>query len=115
MIKIKNLISKKLLKEGIIDGLKASFIIDSGINKNTVNGYKKSMSLPRYSVWGFKENNNKLPKLMENGYNISDLLKKYNLTENDVFQVEDDIESTIKKIVENKFSGSSKKNIKIIK
>ncbi len=109
MIKIKKLIKKSMLIEGIIDGITASFIIDSGLNESSVKGRKASLALPRYSVWGFHSEGNGVPKLMENGYDINKLMEKYNISEEDVYLMEGNIRETIKKVGKNKWAVYSKK------
>lgn len=98
MIKFKNLINRKLLKEGVLDGISASFIVDSGLNESSVQGYKKSLALPRYSLWGFHSQGNGTPKLMENGYDVNTLMEKYGIDKEDVYPIEGSMQETIKKI-----------------
>lgn len=100
---------KKLLKEGILDGITPSFIIDSGINESTVQGYKKSLSLPRYSLWGFNSQGNGTPKLMENGYDINTLMEKHGIEEEDVYPIETTMQETIKKVGKAKWAVYPKK------
>ena len=103
MIKFKNLINRTLLAEGILDGITSSFVVDSGLNESSVKGRKASLSLPRYSVWGFHKDGNGTPKLMENGYSIEPLLEKHNLTEDDVYTIENSMQETIKKVGKDKW------------
>ena len=95
---------KKLLKEGILDGISASFIVDSGLNESSVQGYKKSLALPRYSVWGFNSQGNGTPKLMENGYDINTLMEKHNIDEEDVYTIDNTMQETIKKVGQEKWA-----------
>lgn len=97
---------KPLLKEGILDGLTANFIIDSGVSESSVKSGTKFLSLPRYSVWGVRSSGNGTPKLMENGNNLSTLLDKHKLTEESVYSIEGTIQETIKKIREGKIKKS---------
>ena len=100
---------KKLLKEGVLDGITPSFIVDSGLNESTVQGYKKSLPLPRYSVWGFHSQGNGTPKLMENGYDINTLMEKHNIAEEDVYPIENSMQETINKVGKNKWAVYAKK------
>lgn len=95
---------KKLLKEGILDGITASFAIDAGITTSTVKSGRKSLTLPRYSVWGFKSNST-IPKLMENTTLVETIFEKYDFTEDDIFPIDGTIKETLKKITESKFPG----------
>jgi hypothetical protein len=109
MIKFKNLINRTLLVEGILDGISPSFIIDSGINESVVKSRKASLSLPRYSLWGFHKDGNGTPKLMENGYNVEVLMKKHGLEKEDVYPIEGSMQETIKKVGKDKFAVYPKK------
>lgn len=100
---------KELLKEGIIDGLGASFIIDSGLNESSVKGRKASLALPRYSVWGFNSQGDGTPKLMENGYDVNKLMEKHNIEEQDVYPIETTMQETIKKVGKAKWAVYPKK------
>ena len=100
---------KKLLQEGVLDGLKPSFIIDSGLNESAVKGRKASLSLPRFSVWGFHSNGSETPKLMENGYSAETLIDKHGLTEDDVYPIEGSMSETIKKVGAKKWAVYPKK------
>lgn len=114
MIKIKNLIKKNVLNEGILDGITASFIIDSGISESSVSSGRKFMMLPRYSLWGFKQGVNR-PNLMENANDLEILFGKYDFTEDDVYQIEGTMKETLKRICESKFKdGGTKLNINTI-
>lgn len=103
---------RKLLKEGILDGINASFIVDSGITESTVKHAKKSLTLPRYSVWGYKTEGNGKPKLMENGNDLSSLLEKHNIEECNVYPIENTMQETLKKISENKIAPRIEKSNK---
>ena len=105
MLKLKKL----LLKEGILDGLKPAFIIDSGLNESAVKGRKASLSLPRFSVWGFHNNGSETPKLMENGYSAEALIDKHGLTKEDVYPIEGSMSETIKKVGKSKWGVYAKK------
>ena len=100
---------KKLLKEGILDGIGPSFIIDSGMTEATVKSGRKSLALPRYSVWGFNSSGNGTPKLMENGNDLPMLIDKHGLTEEDVYPLEGTIQETIKKVGTDKWAVYPKK------
>lgn len=99
---------KELLTEGILDGIKPSFIIDSGINEESVSSGKKSMSIPRYSVWGFKSTGNGTPKVMENSNDINKLIEKYNISEDDIYPIEGTMQETIRKVGKDKWAVYSK-------
>jgi len=95
---------RRLLKEGILDGITASFIIDSGITESVVKHGKKSLALPRYSVWGYRIEGVGSPKLMENGNDLPMLLSKNNISEDDVYPIEkNNVKETIKKICNERF------------
>lgn len=100
---------KKLLKEGILDGISASFIVDSGLNESSVKGRKASLALPRYSVWGFHSQGDGTPKLMENGYDVNTLMEKHNISEEDVYPIENTMQETIKKVGKSKWAVYPKK------
>jgi len=106
---MKKLIKKNILNEGILDGLTASFIVDSGLNESSVKGRKTFLALPRYSVWGFKANGNGIPKLMENGYDVNKLMEKHNISEEDVYPIEGSMQETIRKVGKNKWAVYPKK------
>ena len=103
---------KKLLIEGIFDGIDASFIIDSGLTESSVQHGRKSMSLPRYSVWGFKSTGNGMPKLMENSNDLPKLLDKHGISEEDVYPIENGMTETVGKVGRNKWAVFSKKGRK---
>jgi len=105
MLKLK----KILLKEGIIDGLTASFIVDSGLNESSVKGRKASLPLPRYSVWGFHKDGNGTPKLMENGYDVKKLMEKHDIDKEDIYPIENSMQETIRKIGSEKWAVYPKK------
>ena len=96
---------KKLLKEGILDGITASFAVDAGVSKHSVQSGRKSLALPRYSVWGFRSNGDKTPKLMENTTLVKTIFEKYDFTEDDIYPIKGTIKETLKKICESKFPG----------
>lgn len=100
---------KYLLSEGILDGLNASFIIDSGITESTVSGRKGSLPLPRYSVWGFQSQGNGTPKLMENGNDLNRLMEKHDIDTDDVYDMDNTIQETIKKVGKDKWAVYPKK------
>lgn len=104
MIKI-----KQLLNEGILDGVSASFIVDSGMNESSVKSGKKSMMLPRYSVWGFTSTGNGTPKIMENGNDLPTLLDKHGINEEDVYPIEGTMQETIRKVGTDKWAVFPKK------
>lgn len=97
-----------LLKEGILDGITASFAIDAGINNSSVKSGRKSLALPRYSIWGFKSNST-TPKLMENTTLVETIYEKYGFTEDNIYPIEGTIKETLKKIIESINSGVAKK------
>ena len=99
---------KKLLKEGILDGITASFAIDAGISEHTVRSGRKFLKLPRYSVWGFKSNGDKTPKLMENTTLLKTIFEKYDFTEADIYPIDGTIKETLRRITETKFEDGVK-------
>ena len=100
---------KKLLKEGMLDGVTASFAIDAGISTSSVTSGRKSITLPRYSVWGFKSDGSTTPKLMENCSLLKSVLDRHDFTEADVYPIQGTIKETLAKICESKLSGGKTK------
>lgn len=105
MIKIKKLIKKGILSEGILDGVTASFAIDAGISTSTVTSGRKSITLPRYSVWGFKSDGSTTPKLMENCSLLKSVLDRHDFTEADIYPIQGTIKETLATICESKLKG----------
>ena len=103
---------RRLLKEGIFDGITASFIVDSGLTESVVRHGKKSLALPRYSVWGFNSSGNGTPKLMENGNDLPALLDKHDIEDDDVYPIENGITETVGKVGRDKWAVYSKKGRK---
>lgn len=87
---------KKLITEGIVDGLTPAFIIDSGINEGIVKSGKKMMQLPRYSVWGFNKYQD--AKIMESTNDLDHIFEKYDFTEEHIVPIQGTIKETIKKV-----------------
>ena len=102
-----NIKLKSLLKEGVIDGMTAKFVIDAGVNEGTVSYGRKSMQLPQYSVWG--HNNLGEIKIMENSNDLNAIMEKYQFTEDNVFPIEGTIKETIRNIGKDKWGVYSKK------
>ena len=101
---------KELLSEGILDGITASFAVDSGITESTVKSGRKSLKLPRYSVWGFKANS-KRPKLMENATLKETVFEKFGFTDENIYPIEGTMKNTLQKITESIFGDGTKKTI----
>ena len=107
MLKLKKL----LLNEGILDGITARFAVDSGISESTVKSGRKSLKLPRYSVWGFKSNDDTTPKLMENTTLLETVFEKYDFTEDDIYPIEGTMTETLKRITESIRNGITQKTV----
>lgn len=87
---------KKLITEGVLDGLTPVFIIDSGINESTVKYGKKTMQLPRYSVWGINKNEDF--KIMESTNDLEHLFEKYDFSDEQIVPLQGTIKETIKSV-----------------